>query len=68
VFGTVMSIKKVFFVVLFVKVMSDRLESIVFSVIMLRFQYSFYYYYYYYYYYYKLHETKRQQNQSNFLL
>jgi hypothetical protein len=35
-----MSIRKVFFVVLFMKVMSGRLEGIVLSVIMLRFQYS----------------------------
>jgi hypothetical protein len=40
VFGTAMSIRKVFFVVLFMKVMSGRLEGIVLSVIMLRFQYS----------------------------
>jgi hypothetical protein len=37
--GTAMSIKKVFFV-LFMRVMSGRLESIVLSIIMLRFQYS----------------------------
>jgi hypothetical protein len=40
VFGTAMSIKKVLFVVLFMKVMSGRLECIVLSVIRLRFQYS----------------------------
>ena len=40
VFGTAMSIKKGFFVFLFMKVMSGRLEGIVLSVIMLRFQYS----------------------------
>ena len=40
VFGTAMSIKKVFFVFLFIKVMSGRLKSIVLSVSMLRFQYS----------------------------
>jgi hypothetical protein len=40
VFGTAMSIKKVFFVFLFMKVMSGRLNSIVLSVSMLRFQYS----------------------------
>ena len=40
-FGTVRSIRKVFFVVLFMKVLSGRLEGIVLSVIMLRFQYSF---------------------------
>ena len=40
VFGAAMSIKKVFFVFLFMKVMSGRLEGIVLSVIMLRFQYS----------------------------
>jgi general stress protein CsbA len=40
VFGTDMSIRKVFFVVLFTKVMSGRLEGIVLSVIMLRSQYS----------------------------
>jgi hypothetical protein len=38
--GTAMSIKKVFFVFVFTKVMSGRLEGIVLSVIMLRFQYS----------------------------
>jgi hypothetical protein len=37
VFGIAMSIRKVFFVFLFVKVMSGRLEGIVLSVIMLRF-------------------------------
>ena len=40
VFRTAMSIRKVFFVSLFVKVMSGRLNSIVLSVSMLRFQYS----------------------------
>jgi len=40
VFGTVMSIKKVFFVFLFIKVMSGQLKVIVLSVSMLRFQYS----------------------------
>jgi hypothetical protein len=40
VFGTAIFIKNVFFVVLFMKVMSGRLEGIVLSVIMLRFQYS----------------------------
>ena len=35
-----MSIKKVFLVFLFIKVMSGRLKVIVFSVSMLRFQYS----------------------------
>jgi hypothetical protein len=40
VFGTAMSIRKMFFVVLFTRVMSCRLEGIVLSVIMLRFQYS----------------------------
>jgi hypothetical protein len=35
-----MSIMKVFFVFLFVRVMSGRLEGIVLSVLMLRFQYS----------------------------
>jgi len=40
VFGTAMSIKKVFFVFLFIKVMSGRLKGIVLSVNMLRFQYS----------------------------
>ena len=59
VFGTAMSIKKVLFVFLFIKVMSGQLKGIVLSVSMLRFQYrlkisfsSTYYYYYYYYYYY----------------
>jgi len=61
VFGTAMSIKKMFFVFLFIKVMSGRLKGIVLSVSMLRFQYSLkcsfsstlagvYYYYCYYYY------------------
>ena len=40
VFGTAMSIKKVFFVFLFVKVMSGQLKGIVLSVSKLRFQYS----------------------------
>ena len=40
VFVTAMSIKKVLFVFLFIKVMSGRLKSIVLSVSMLRFQYS----------------------------
>ena len=40
VFGTAMPIKKVFFVFLFIKVMSGRLKGIVLSVSMLRFQYS----------------------------
>jgi len=40
VFGTAMSIKKVFFVFLFIKVMSGRLKGTVLSVSMLRFQYS----------------------------
>ena len=40
VFGTAMSIKKVFFVFLFIQVMSGRLKGIVLSVNMLRFQYS----------------------------
>ena len=40
VFGTAMSIKMVFFVFLFIKVMSCQLKSIVLSVSMLRFQYS----------------------------
>ena len=40
VFGTAMSIKKVFFVFLFIKFMSDRLIGIVLSVSMMRFQYS----------------------------
>jgi succinate dehydrogenase/fumarate reductase cytochrome b subunit len=35
-----MSIKKVFIVVLFMRVMSGRLEGIVLSIIVLRFQYS----------------------------
>jgi hypothetical protein len=39
-FGTAMSTKKVVFVFLFMKVMSGRLEGIVLSVIMLRFQYG----------------------------
>jgi len=41
VFGTAMSIKMVFFVFLFIKVMSGRLKVIVLSVSMLRFQYSY---------------------------
>jgi len=40
VFGTAVSIKRVFFVFLFIKVMSGRLKCIVLSVSMLRFQYS----------------------------
>jgi len=40
VFGTAMSIRKVFFVFLFIKVMSGRLKDIALSVSMLRFQYS----------------------------
>jgi len=40
VFGTAMSIIKVFFVFLFVKVMSGRLKGIVLSVSTLRFHYS----------------------------
>ena len=40
VFGTAMSIKKVSFVFLFVKVMSGRLKVIVLFVSVLRFQYS----------------------------
>jgi hypothetical protein len=40
VFGTAMSIRKVFFFVLFMKVISGRLEGIVLFVITLRFQYS----------------------------
>jgi len=40
VFGTAMTIKKVFFVFLFIKVMSGLLKGIVLSVSMLRFQYS----------------------------
>jgi len=40
VFGTVMSIKNVFFVFLFIKIMSGRLKCIVLSISMLRFQYS----------------------------
>ena len=40
VFGTAVSIKRVFFVFLFIKVMSGRLKDIVLSVSMLRFQYS----------------------------
>jgi hypothetical protein len=40
VFGRAMSIKKVFFVFLFIKVMSGRLKRIVLSVSMLRIQYS----------------------------
>jgi len=39
VFGTAVSIKKVFFVFLFIKVMSGQLKVIVLSVSMLRFQY-----------------------------
>jgi len=40
VFGTAMSIRKVFFVFIFIKVMSGRLKGTVLSVSMLRFQYS----------------------------
>jgi len=40
VFGIAMSIKKLFWVFLFMKVMSGRSEVIALSVIMLRFQYS----------------------------
>jgi len=40
VFGTAKSIKKVFFVFLFIKVISGRLKGIVLYVSMLRFQYS----------------------------
>jgi len=40
VFGTVVSIEKVFFVFLFIKVMSFQLKGIVLSISMLRFQYS----------------------------
>jgi len=40
VFGTAVSIKKVFFVFLFIKVTSGRLKFIILSVSMLRFQYS----------------------------
>ena len=40
VFGTAMSIKKVFFVFLFIKIMSGQLKGIVLSVSMLQFQYS----------------------------
>jgi len=40
VFGTAMSIRKVFFVFLCIKVMSGRLKGIGLSVSMLRFQYS----------------------------
>ena len=40
VFGTAMSIKKAFFVFVFIKVMSGRLQGIVLSASMLRFQYS----------------------------
>jgi hypothetical protein len=40
VFGITMSIRKVFFVFLFVRVMSGQLKGIILSVIMLRFQYS----------------------------
>jgi hypothetical protein len=37
VFGTAMSIKRLFFIFLFIKVMSGRLKSTVLSVSMLRF-------------------------------
>jgi len=40
VFGTAVSMKKVFFVFLFIKVMSGRLKGIVLFVSVLRFQYS----------------------------
>ena len=40
VFGTAMSIKKVLFVFLFIKVTSGRLKCIFFSVSMLRFRYN----------------------------
>jgi len=40
VFGTAMSIKKLFFVFFFIKVMSGRLKGTVLSVRMLRLQYS----------------------------
>ena len=40
VFGAAVSVKMVFFVFLFINVMSDRLKGIVSSVTMLRFQYS----------------------------
>jgi len=40
VFGTAMPIKKLFFVLLFIKVMSGRLKGIVSSVSKLRFHYS----------------------------
>ena len=40
VFGTAMSIRRVLFVFLFIKVMSGQLKCIVLSVSMLRFQYS----------------------------
>jgi len=40
VFGTAMSVKKVFFVFLFIKVMSGRLKGIFLSISTLRFQYS----------------------------
>jgi len=40
VFGTAVSIKRVFFVFLFIKVMSGGLKDIVLSVSVLRFQYS----------------------------
>jgi len=40
VFGTAMSIKRVTFVLLFIKVMSGRLKYVVLSVSMLRFQYT----------------------------
>jgi len=52
VFATAMSIKNVFFVFLFIKVISGRLKGIVLSVSTLRnFNSPVYYYYYYYYYY-----------------
>jgi len=40
IFGTAMSVKKVFFVFLFTKVMSGLLKGTVFSVSVLRFQYT----------------------------
>jgi hypothetical protein len=40
VYGTALSIKKAFFVFLFIEVISGRLKGIVLSVSMLRFQYS----------------------------
>jgi len=40
VFGTAVSIKKVFFVFLFIKIMLGQLKGIVFPISMLQFQYS----------------------------